>query len=933
MPSPLQPALEYARLGYAVLPLLPGEKRPHSRLAPNGLTNATLDPEVLRRWWQAVPGAGVGILPPEQVLVLDFDAPEVWDALRVEYPELATAPRQRSPRGGVHVFLKLPKSLIGSLTTTARKMPGLDLRGLGKAYLAAAPTELPNGGYTWEVPLLPPAELPLPPEGLLKRLLPEPPPPPPEYQPASFRGVKGDKLTRRLEGLLRWACERVASTPEGQRHNTLLSYARLIGGYVHLGLDFEQAVAALAAAGVQAGLPHSEAEATARDGLRYGLDAPLELPADERGRVSAGQKPPPADPREAHQQVVKILEGLTPETWPVARGAFFEGLQSLDSVSQDLLLKKAASRLEVSLGAMQKALKEHAKRGEEGETTAAKELTRLAFEYSELWRDGEGDAWATLRVEDHAENWPVRSRAFKLWLTRLYYEERGRPPNAQALQDALATVEAKALFSGAEHPVYLRVAHQDGAVWLDLGRPDWQAVRVTAEGWAVLPPEVRFRRSKATSPLPIPIQGGVGVLRDILNPWALGEDSHTLVVAWALGTLSAGPYPVLALSGEQGSGKSTLARTLQRLVDPSGDVSSIPRESRDLFIAAKHSHVLAFDNVSGLPPWFSDDLCKLATGGMLRTRELYTNDDEAFLKAKRPVILNGITDYLTHHDLIDRSILLHLPPLEQHQPEAELWADFQEAHPRALGGLLDLTALALRELPRTRTPNVRLADFARWALAAESGYAPHPGAFEQAFAEMRAESVRVGLDNEPLHPLLLRLLEEEAFEGSAGELLERLNALRGEDKKTPPGWPRTPHAMASWLKRTAPALRKVGIQVAPLPRQGDKRRWVIEKVGGTNVTNVIDVIKPVQDAKHAVTFPTPNDISNVTANVPPPPDDVSPPPDDISNVIPNGQTSLEESRAGRNGDVHDICDISNPTFSMQEQEEEEEGGDWEVEIL
>jgi hypothetical protein len=134
--------------------------------------------------------------------------------------------------------------------------------------------------------------------------------------------------------------------------------------------------------------------------------------------------------------------------------------------------------------------------------------------------------------------------------------------------------------------------------------------------------------------------------------------------------------------------------------------------------------------------------------------------------------------------------------------------------------------------------------------------------------------------------------------------------------------------MASWLKRTAPDLRKVGIQVAPLPRQGDKRRWAIEKVGGTNVTNVIDVINPVQDANNTVTFPTHNDISNVTANVTPPPDDVSPPPDDISNVIPNGQTSLEESRAGRTGDIHDVCDISNPTFSTQEQEEE--GGDWEM---
>ncbi|GIW32665.1 MAG: hypothetical protein KatS3mg071_2839 [Meiothermus sp.] len=915
--STLEYALEYARLGYAVLPLLPGEKRPHGRLAPNGLKDATLDPEVLRTWWQAAPAAGVGILPPPGALVLDFDDPATWDGLRAEYPELGEAPRQRTPKGGVHVFLRLPESLVGSLSASARKLPGLDLRGMGKAYLACSPTQLPTGAYSWEVPLQTPDELPLAPEGLLLRLLPPPPPPPPEYQAVNFRGVKGDRLSRRLEGLLHWACERVAAAPQGTRHNTLLNAARLMGGYVHLGLDPEKAIHALAAAGGQAGLPHPEAEATARDGLKYGLSAPLELPP-EGGRVSAGHSPAPAEAREAHQQAVKLLEGLTPETWPEQRAALLEALQGLDPVSVDLLLKQAAGRVGVGVGVMQKALREHAK-GDEAEPTAAKELTRLALEHSELWRDGEGGAWATLRVEDHTENWPVRSRAFRLWLTRLYYEERERPPNAQALQDALSTVEAKALFAGAEHPVYTRVAHQDGAVWLDLGRPDWQAVRITAEGWAVLPPEVRFRRSKATGALPIPIQGGGEALKDILSPWALEEAPLTLVLAWALGTLSAGPYPVLALSGEQGSGKSTLARTLQRLIDPSGDVGSLPRESRDLFIAAKHSHVLAFDNVSGLPPWLSDDLCKLATGGLLRARELYTNDDEVFLKAKRPVILNGITDYLTQQDLVDRSVLLHLPPLEQHQPEAELWAAFQEAHPRALGGLLDLAALALRELPRTRSPNVRLADFARWALAAESGYTT-VGVFEQAFTEMRADAVRVALDNEPLYPMLLRLLEGGAFEGSAGELLERLNALRGGDKKPPEGWPRTPHAVASWLKRTAPALRKVGVQVDPLKRERDKRRWKIamQKEGGEQTSQMSPMSEPRAGRTSEVTFPSPGDVSNVTANVTPPPDDISPPPGDVSNVTPHGQMSPEESRAGRIGDIDDVCDISTPHLSTQE---------------
>ncbi|GIW24751.1 bifunctional DNA primase/polymerase [Meiothermus sp.] len=97
----------------------------------------------------------MGILPPAEVLVLDFDDPATWDGLRAEYPELAEAPRQRTPRGGVHVFLRLPESLVGSLTTSARKLPGLDLRGMGKAYLAASPTSYRRGPIAGKYPCCP----------------------------------------------------------------------------------------------------------------------------------------------------------------------------------------------------------------------------------------------------------------------------------------------------------------------------------------------------------------------------------------------------------------------------------------------------------------------------------------------------------------------------------------------------------------------------------------------------------------------------------------------------------------------------------------------------------------------------------------------------------------------------------------------------------
>ena len=116
-----------------------------------------------------------------------------------------------------------------------------------------------------------------------------------------------------------------------------------------------------------------------------------------------------------------------------------------------------------------------------------------------------------------------------------------------------------------------------------------------------------------------------------------------------------GPYPVLVLSGEQGSAKSTFSKILRALLDPNAaPLRALPREDRDLFIAATNSHLLTFDNVSGLPSGISDTLCRLATGGGFAVRQLYTDQDEVIFDAPRPVILNGIEDIVTRPDLADR---------------------------------------------------------------------------------------------------------------------------------------------------------------------------------------------------------------------------------------------------------------------------------------
>jgi len=80
------------------------------------------------------------------------------------------------------------------------------------------------------------------------------------------------------------------------------------------------------------------------------------------------------------------------------------------------------------------------------------------------------------------------------------------------------------------------------------------------------------------------------------------------------------------------------------------------REERDLVIAANNSHVLAFDNLSGLPHALSDAFCRLATGASFGLRQLYTDADEVLFQAARPILLNGIDDVIGRSDLADRAL-------------------------------------------------------------------------------------------------------------------------------------------------------------------------------------------------------------------------------------------------------------------------------------
>jgi hypothetical protein len=451
--------------------------------------------------------------------------------------------------------------------------------------------------------------------------------------------------------------------------------------------------------------------------------------------------------------------------------------------------------------------------------TQAEGLIGLAADLT-LFHDPHGEPFVVLPVDGHEETHPLMTKAVRRFLARRYFEAHRKSVSSQASQDALTTLAGEAIFAGEEHAVHVRFAEHEDDVYIDLGDEHWQVTRVDVTGWQVIAAAdcpVRFRRPKGMLPLPVPQPGGsIDLLKQFVN---IRDEHWPLLVAWLIGALRpAGPYWVLAVTGEQGSAKSTLLRILRALVDPNtAAIRSLPREERDLVIAAANGWTLCFDNASSVPVWLSDALCRLATGGGFATRTLYENDEETIFNAMRPVALNGIEDVVNRGDLADRAITLATVRIDEkgRKTEKELMASFERERPRILGALLTAVSAAIRNLPTTHLSRLpRMADAALWVVAAESALGWTPGTFMHAYTANRSEASTLVLEDSPVAQGILILMgKHEAWEGSASDLLKVLTQGKDEKERQREGWPKKANGLSGTLRRLAPNLSAAGVDV------------------------------------------------------------------------------------------------------------------------
>lgn len=418
--------------------------------------------------------------------------------------------------------------------------------------------------------------------------------------------------------------------------------------------------------------------------------------------------------------------------------------------------------------------------------------------------------------------------SLRAMLAREYFTSTGRAANQAALADALLVLEGIAQ-DGEEAPLYLRAAQDDGDLWLDLGDHTGRAVRITRGGWSVeSSPPVLFKRTALTGPLPEPQPGGT--LTGLWGWLNVAEDDRPLVAAALVAMLfSDQPHVVLGIFGEQGTGKTTVVKVLTLILDPGPvPVRKPPRDADSWVTQAAGSWAVGLDNLSDIPPWLSDSLCRASTGDGDVRRKLYSDSDYAVFAFRRCVIFSAIDVGAMQPDLADRAlpVTLDLIPDEDRRDEESFWPDWHEQHPLILGAVLDLAAKVLARLPDIKLERKpRMADYARILAAVDAELGTSALA---RYASQAADLAADGLSGVPF-AVRIQAVVTTPHEAITSAALLELVKPEDPDWKPPKEWPKDARAATGLMRRIAPAFRKTGWTIEDLGRSGHGKQvqWKI----------------------------------------------------------------------------------------------------------
>jgi len=460
-----------------------------------------------------------------------------------------------------------------------------------------------------------------------------------------------------------------------------------------------------------------------------------------------------------------------------------------------------------------------------------------------LFHDQFDEPHVRIKVNDHLEINKVRSTRFKTWISNELWKQEKKAISTETINTVLNLMEAKACFEGRKYTLHNRVARYEGAIWYDLG--NWKAVKVTRSGWKIVgDPPILFKRYPHQKEQVLPQHtAGVAELDDIFKFVTITNEGKKLLYKANLisSFVPDIPHPIDILVGDTGTAKTTRSRIKKELVDPSHlDTQTVPTNQREFIQMADHNWFFTLDNLTSLPNWLSDGLCRVSTGDGFSKRRLYTDDEDFIYKYKRCACITGINLVATKPDLLDRSIIYELEPIpeDKRKTEKKFWEDFNGVKARILGACFTLLSKAMNDYETVALAGVpRMADFATWGCAVAKAL----GRTEEDFLEAYQSNIKVqnqeAIEASPVATLIIALIlrQEERegrrqWDGSPTELLSELKGIADgigidiKDKR----FPKDPNWLWRHIKEVRTNLMAVGIKVSRNDT-ATERRITIEK--------------------------------------------------------------------------------------------------------
>lgn len=459
-------------------------------------------------------------------------------------------------------------------------------------------------------------------------------------------------------------------------------------------------------------------------------------------------------------------------------------------------------------------------------------LQAMGLEKStELFRSPDGKTYAVGDFGRGREAVAIGSDRFMHKVQLHLLRRDGEVPKREDVRKLQGVCQALA-YEKKPRAVNMRVADQNGKVYLDLADDKGRCVEIGPDGWTVRTDSpIPFYRPKSMGTLPAPIAGGtLGDLAEFIN---VSSNDLQLITAFMLAVLNPKiPSPALILVGEPGSAKTTTARIIKQLVDPSvGSGSPLPASERDLAIAAGQDLALFFDNVAGISNNASDMLCRVITGAGYRTRKLYTDDDQAIFEVRRPVIMTAVHNPVARVDLASRSLVIEPPRLSGggRRDEQDIYREFEQKRPALLGALLSLLSKAMAVTDdKPLKGDFRMMDFAKFAMRVEQAADWPEGSVEQLLHANAADMREDMVESNVVSLLLVYLADtEQSWTGTAGKLFQIFAEIVPEERFRE--LPTNLAALTRKIMEVAPLLRERGIEITKT-RTGAARLITVRKI-------------------------------------------------------------------------------------------------------